>query len=210
MLPLGDFQTNAYLIRHAALPEECWLVDCGMEPAPMIAAIDRRGLRPAGIVLTHCHHDHIAGIDQVLAHYGPMPIACHILEAMWNQTPELNLSWFLGAPSTASPPTVLLEEGDACPLGEAWRMFHVPGHSPGSIAFLHEPSETLIAGDTLFAGSMGRVDFPTSDPEAMKRSLSRLMELSDTTQVFPGHGPSTSIGVERASNPFLRGGIPSF
>ena len=83
------------------------------------------------------------------------------------------------------------------------------GTGPGA-RVADEPSETLIAGDTLFAGSMGRVDFPTSDPEAMKRSLSRLMELSDTTQVFPGHGPSTSIGVERASNPFLRGGIPSF
>ena len=210
MLPLGDFATNAFVVTHESEPDRCWVIDCPGMPGELIDRIEARGLRPAGIVLTHCHHDHIAGIDTLLSRFGPMPIACHTIEKAWNESPELNLSIFLGTPATATPPDVLLEEGSPCPLGRDWNMLHVPGHSPGSIAFLHEPSHCLIAGDTLFAGSMGRVDFPTSDPEAMRHSLSRLMTLSDETRVFPGHGGPTTIGEERLNNPFLRDGIPVF
>ena len=210
MLPLGDFQTNAFVVCHESDESLCWIVDCGSEPAALIERIEARNLTPAGIVLTHCHHDHIAGIDTVLSRFGPMPIACHTIESAWNEAPELNLSIYLGTPATATPPNLLLREDSPCPLGVDWRMLHVPGHSPGSLAFLHTPTETLIAGDTLFAGSMGRVDFPTSDPEAMKASLSKLMRLSDATSVHPGHGPSTSIRHERVNNPFLPDGVPTF
>ena len=210
MLPLGDFQANVFLLPHEEDPEACWIVDCGPSPGPLMEAIQRQNLRPAGIVLTHCHHDHIGGIDEVLARYGPMSIAAHEEELKWNSTPELNLSAFLGQPSTATPPDIVLKEGGECPLGASWSILHVPGHSPGSVAFHHPDSGTLIAGDTLFAGSIGRIDFPTSDPEAMRKSLTRLMDLSDETQVFPGHGPPTTIGQEKAGNPFLRGGIPAF
>lgn len=210
MLPLGEFQANAFLVRHEEDPEACWIVDCGPGPGPLMEAIERRGLAPAGIVLTHCHHDHIGGIDEVLSRYGPMSIAAHGEESQWNATPELNLSAFLGRPSTATPPDVILEDGGECPLGRGWSILHVPGHSPGSVAFHHPASATLIAGDTLFAGSIGRIDFPTSDPEAMRNSLRILMGLSDETRVFSGHGPPTSIGHEKAENPFLRGGAPSF
>ncbi|MCH2161463.1 MAG: MBL fold metallo-hydrolase [Phycisphaerales bacterium] len=209
MLPLGDFQANAFLVRHQDDPEACWIVDCGPAPAPLIQAIKRHGVRPAGIVLTHCHHDHIGGIDQVLSEFGSLPIAAHVLEKDWNTEPMLNLSQFLGVPQTATPPGQLLEEDDPCPLGTDWRMLHLPGHSPGSLGFLHQPSGTLIAGDTLFAGSIGRIDFPTSDPEAMRGSLARLLELPDDVQVFPGHGEPTTIGRERVGNPFLRGGTPA-
>ena len=89
-------------------------------------------------------------------------------------------------------------------------IIHVPGHSPGSVAFLHGPSGVMIAGDTLFQGSIGRIDFPTSDPQAMRESLIRLMELPDETQVLPGHGGPTTIGQERTGNPFITGGMPSF
>ena len=210
MLPLGDFQANAFLVRHAEDSGRCWIVDCGPGPEPMLEAIERHGLTPSGIVLTHCHHDHIGGIDQVLAKHGPMPIACHELEKEWNGSPELNLSVFLGTPQTATPPDVILQDGGDCPLGPDWQIIHVPGHSPGSVAFLHGPSGVMIAGDTLFQGSIGRIDFPTSDPQAMRESLVRLMELPDDTQVLPGHGGPTTIGQERAGNPFIAGGKPSF
>ena len=210
MLPLGEFQANSFIVRHQEDAKACWIVDCGPGPEPLLARIDALGLRPEGIVLTHCHHDHIAGIDTVLGKYGPMPIAAHEEEWEWNATPELNLSAFLGRPSTATPPDVPLVDGGECPLGPDWAIMHVPGHSPGSVAFHHPKTSTLIAGDTLFNGSIGRIDFPTSDPEAMKGSLARLMGLSDETIVYPGHGPSTQIGQERVSNPFLRGGIPTF
>jgi glyoxylase-like metal-dependent hydrolase (beta-lactamase superfamily II) len=82
-------------------------------------------------------------------------------------------------------------------------VLHLPGHSPGSVALHNARHGILLAGDTLFSGSVGRVDFPTSDPSAMKRSLERMMLLSDETVVHPGHGPATSIGRERVSNPYV-------
>ncbi len=210
MLPLGDFQANVFLIPHETNHEQCWIVDCGPDPSPLLEAITRSGRTPAGIVLTHCHHDHIGGIEEVLAAHGPMPIAAHSREADWNQRPDLNLSAFLGTPTTCTAPTVLMEEGGECLLGSQWEILHVPGHSPGSVAFHHVSSNTLIAGDTLFSGSIGRIDFPTSDPNDMKVSLTRLMGLSDHTRVYSGHGPSTTIGAEKSGNPFILNGIPSF
>ncbi len=210
MIPLGDYQTNGFVVAAEDDDDACWIVDCGDRPEPLLDAVSSSGRRPVGILLTHCHHDHIAGIDRALARFGPMPIRCHHLEADWNATPMLNLSAFLGAPSTATPPDATFADGDPCPIGPGWSILHLPGHSPGSCGFHHAASGTLIAGDTLFAGSIGRIDFPTSDPEAMRGSLRRLMTLSDATRVLPGHGPATTIGRERASNAFLREGEPVF
>jgi len=210
MLPLGDYQTNAFVVEDEVDPGRCWIVDCGQRPGVLLDAVEASGRTPAGIILTHCHHDHIAGIDEALARFGPMPVSCHQSEAGWNQEPMLNLSAFLGAPSTATPPDALFEEGDPLPIGPNWQILHLPGHSPGSCGFLHAPSGTLIAGDTLFEGSVGRMDFPTSDPEAMRSSLARILELDDQTRVLPGHGGATSIGRERNGNPFIQGGKPAF
>ena len=210
MLPLGDFQANVFLVPHETDPDRCWIVDCGPDPEPLLEAIAHSGRTPAGIVLTHCHHDHIGGIEQVLAAHGPMPIATHTREAEWNQRPDLNLSVFLGTPTVCTPPDVLMEDGGTCLLGSQWDILHVPGHSPGSVAFHHPASHTLIAGDTLFSGSIGRIDFPTSDSDDMKASLARLMALPDQTEVFSGHGPSTTIGREKTGNPFIVNGVPHF
>ncbi len=210
IIPLGDYQTNGFVVADDADPARCWIVDCGQRPTPLLEAVEATGRTPAGIVLTHCHHDHIAGIDEALTRFGSMPIRCHAAEADWNGEPMLNLSAFLGAPATATPPDGVFDEGDPCPLGPAWRIMHLPGHSPGSCGFLHEPTGVLIAGDTLFAGSIGRIDFPTSDPEAMRGSLRRILALEDATRVLPGHGGETTVGRERAGNPFVEGGEPRF
>ena len=210
VLPLGDYQTNAFVVADEQRDDACWIVDCGDRPEPLLDAVEASGRTPIGILLTHCHHDHIAGIDRALARFGSMPIRCHGLEADWNGEPMLNLSALLGMPATATPPDETFDEGDACPLGPGWSILHLPGHSPGSSAFLHGPSGTLIAGDTLFAGSIGRIDFPTSDPEAMRRSINRMMSLDDAVRVLPGHGPATTIGQERTGNPFIRDGVAAF
>lgn len=202
-VPLGPYQTNCYVVEASDGVDRAFLVDCGDAPEPLFDALDRSGKVLGGILLTHAHHDHIAGIDRALSRYGSVPIHAPSLEAEWNMEPMLNLSAFLGRPARVAPPTDLFEEGDSCPLGPGWRILHLPGHSPGSSAFLHEETGTLLAGDTLFAGSIGRVDFPTSDPEAMSSSLKRLLDLDDGIRVLPGHGPETTIGRERASNPFL-------
>ena len=205
-MPLGPVETNCFILSVPSGPDPrgCYLIDCGMEPEPLLDRVAELALQPRGLLLTHCHYDHIGGVEHLLERFGPMPIWVHPIEADWNGDPMLNLSGMTPWPCIAPQPDMRFEDGDRLDLlGSQWNVMHLPGHSPGSVA-LHDPVHgILLAGDTLFAGSVGRVDFPTSDPGAMKRSLERLMTLPDRTEVHPGHGPATTIGRERLSNPYI-------
>ncbi|MBX3374122.1 MAG: MBL fold metallo-hydrolase [Phycisphaeraceae bacterium] len=207
---LGDWQTNCYLVTahaDAAEPAACWIIDCGFDPGPMLDAIRDRDLRPAAIILTHAHVDHIGGVEEIRARFPEAPVLLHEAERGFCSDPLLNLSAFVGMHLSCREPDRLLRGGEILELEDTrWRVLHVPGHSPGGIALVHDASGTAVVGDTLFQGSIGRSDFPTSDPDLLRTSLERLMELPDGTRVFPGHGPPTSIGAERRTNPFLRGG----
>jgi glyoxylase-like metal-dependent hydrolase (beta-lactamase superfamily II) len=204
---LGEFATNCHLVTVPATTA-CWVVDCGSEPAALILAMEREGLRPEAIILTHAHCDHIAGLDQLRRRAPGVPVYAHEAERGFCSAPERNLSAFLGAPVSVAEPTHWLRGGEVLTLaGASFRVLHLPGHSPGGIALVHDGearhAPQAIVGDTLFAGSMGRVDFPTSDPEAMRSTLRELMNLPDATVVYPGHGPSTSVGRERRGNPYV-------
>ncbi|HRQ72025.1 MAG TPA: MBL fold metallo-hydrolase [Phycisphaerales bacterium] len=205
IVTLGPWETNCYVV---SMPgsEECWIVDAGFNPAPLIDAVRRHGLRPTTILLTHAHLDHIGGLGDVLRAFPGTPIWLHTAEARWLNDPELNLSSAIGMPVTAPGPDRTLEAGEELTLaGATWRVLHTPGHSPGGITLVHDASKTAIVGDTLFAGSIGRSDFPTSDPEALVRSIREtLYALPDDTRVLPGHGPATTIGREKRTNPFVR------
>lgn len=205
---LGMWQTNCYVVHvpDGPDPKGCWIVDCGQRPQPLFALIDRDGLRPRGVLLTHCHVDHIMGVDEAIAKYGTMPILCHAIEREWNGDPMLNLSGFVGGMEVrVSAPTAFLADGQAIDLcGSRWQAIHVPGHSPGSLAYVHRPSRQAISGDVLFAGSIGRFDFPGCDGAALKRSVTQvMMGLPDDMTIHPGHGPSTTIGRERRTNPYV-------
>ena len=185
----------------------CWIIDASFEPAPIIAAIRTQGLAPEALIFTHAHIDHIAGAHEIIRAFPTLPIFIHEAEERWLLDPELNLSIFTGNPVTAPPATRLLKEGDSLTLtgAGAWRVLHTPGHSPGSITLVSTQHGVAIVGDALFAGSIGRTDFPGCSLEALSESIkTKLYTLPDATRIFPGHGPESTIGHEKRTNPYVR------
>ncbi|MDA0802736.1 MAG: MBL fold metallo-hydrolase [Planctomycetota bacterium] len=214
-VPLGVYETNGHVVwdpddeTHA-----CWLVDTGEHPEPLFALARQQGLVPVAILFTHAHVDHIAGTGQAVAKYPSIPRLAHPLEHGWFGDPDRNLSAFSGMPMTVPGPTGSLVEGQELELGSTrWKVIETPGHSPGSVSLVSTNLEQPVAlvGDTIFAGSVGRVDLPGSSPRDFEVTLfEKLLALPDTTVIYPGHGPASSIGKERASNPFLRSGRAAF
>ena len=202
---LGDFQTNCFVVRLEDEPA-CWIVDAGFDPEPMLTFIAREGLNPQALLLTHAHCDHIAGAGQVHARWPQLPILIHRSEATFLRDPMLNLSALLGDPIEAPGATGYLEHGGVLELGRVtFEVRHTPGHSPGGITLYCEKAGVAIVGDTLFAGSIGRYDFPTSDGQQLIASIrEQLLIMPEETVIHPGHGPTSTIGQERRDNPFLQ------
>lgn len=145
---LGPWETNCYVVSLPGRPE-CWIVDAGFDPDPLIGWVRRAGLRPVRIILTHAHLDHIAGVREVLAQFGPIPLAIHEAEADFLLDPDLNLSTFVEMNVTTPPADELLKDGQMLALGESqWRVLHTPGHSPGGITLHHAPSKQAISSLT--------------------------------------------------------------
>ena len=208
---LGRCQTNAYVVEVAPNQGQtgtsaCWVIDPGESPRPLLNFLRDKGLKPEAILLTHAHADHIAGVDEVRAMFANIPVLAHALEHEWFQDPQLNLSLFIGEPVSVSTPTGTLEHAQKISLGEIqFQVLHTPGHSPGSVTLYCPGQKFAIVGDTLFQNSIGRSDFPGSDPDVLMRSIKDvLLTLPGDTAIYPGHGPSTTIDKERRSNPFLR------
>lgn len=207
--PLGDWMTNCYVL-HRETPQPrgrpCWIIDAGFSPEPLIAYIREHGLVPAAVILTHCHVDHIAGLGIIKVIWPDLPVYVHEAEREFLAEPALNLSIALDEPLEAPPATHFMRDGDELTLdGFRFAVRHTPGHSPGGASLHNEEHGVVFVGDVLFANSIGRTDFPTSQGAALLRSIrDKLLTLPDNTRIFPGHGPSTTIGQERRSNPFLQ------
>ncbi len=204
---LGGFQTNCMIVTQGE-PEPgkpCLIVDCGYEPEELIEAVESQGLKPEKIVLTHAHADHIAGLLELHRRLSPIPIFMHRSEESWLNDPMLNLSAALGLSITAPSPSGFLQQDDTVDIEQiTFEIRETPGHSPGSISLIHAPSNTAIVGDSLFNGSIGRTDFPGSSFETLADSIRKqLYTLDPSTRVYPGHGPSTTIGHEMKTNPFV-------
>ncbi len=201
---LGPWQTNCFVVRTG--DRSCWFVDAGFSPEPMIRHVQSNGLEPRAVLLTHAHVDHIAGLAALREAWPQLPILIHEDEQRFLTEPALNLSLVLDERFVAPPATGTLQQGQDVELdGAAFEVRHTPGHSPGGITLYHEPCGVAIVGDTLFAASIGRTDFPTSNHEQLMASIrDQLLTLPDDTRVLPGHGPETTIGRERAQNPFVR------
>jgi hydroxyacylglutathione hydrolase len=212
--PAGSFQTNCYVVATAA-GEACVVVDPGQDAvAPLDAVLAEHRLTPVAVLLTHGHLDHVFSVAPVCDGHD-VPAWIHPADRALLTDPLRGLSpqatTAFGGPLTLREPREVRALDDDAVLelaGLTLRVAHTPGHTPGSLIFTtptDEGVEVIFAGDTLFAGSIGRSDLPGGDPAQMMASLrDRLMTRDDTAVVLPGHGPTTTIGRERVANPFLQ------
>jgi hydroxyacylglutathione hydrolase len=214
--PAGSFAANCYLAAPAP-GEECVIIDPGQDAEPGIQELlAEYRLKPIAVLLTHGHIDHMWSVAPVCDAKG-IPAYIHPDDRALLSDPAKGLSLmakqqFLGGMKFSEPDDVReLTDGEVFTMaGLEFTVGHVPGHTEGSVTFGTEPAAqdtdgTLFTGDLLFAGSIGRTDLPGGDHAQMLRSLAKTLTLPDATLVLPGHGPQTTIGTERASNPFLTG-----
>jgi hydroxyacylglutathione hydrolase len=195
----GIFETNCYLF-HA--PEGAILFDA---PDGSCDWLGRRGIDLKMLILTHGHFDHIPDVAKIKRKFG-CPIGCHPETAPMISDPNFFRSFGYGLEIEPVAPDFFIEatpERDL--LGAKFEVLEVPGHCPGSLCFLSRMDNVLVGGDVLFAGGVGRWDLPGGDGELLFQGIrEKLFPLADEVTVLPGHGPPTTIGEERRTNPFVR------
>jgi len=204
ILPVGPLQCNCSVIGDE-ISHEAMVIDPGDDIADVLAVIQKHKLKVKQIVITHAHIDHVGGAMKLRAATGA-PILLNHNDYTLLKMLDLQADWI----GMQSPGEVVIDHSlndqDKVEAGSLIaNVMHTPGHTEGSICLYFPAEQKLIAGDTLFAGSIGRTDLPGGSFEKIMRSLhDKLLSLPDETAVVPGHGPPTSIGAERETNPFLK------
>jgi glyoxylase-like metal-dependent hydrolase (beta-lactamase superfamily II) len=204
-IPVGPIETNAYLVGDPDT-HDAVLVDPGAEPERLLVQVRLGGWRLRELWITHAHFDHITAIDAVVAAIGSVPVRLHPADReLYATAAELTLR--LGGLIVEQPrtPTLDLAHGDVLQAGSVRATVrHVPGHAPGHVVFVLDGARAVLAGDTLFRGGIGRTDIPFGDHDLLLAGIRReLFSLPPDTVVWPGHGPATTVGRERAENPFF-------
>ncbi len=203
MLPVGPIQANCYVLGCEKTGKGV-VIDPGDEVNRIMKVLELEGVELEYILNTHGHFDHVGG-NAGLKRATGAKLAIHRLDApMLEHLGATAAAWGMTAENSPTP-DMFLEDGDILPVGDiSLEVLHTPGHSPGGISLFTDGM--VFVGDLLFAGSIGRTDFPGGDFDTLIRSVkTKIFPLGDEVQVMTGHGPSTSIRRERLSNPFLQG-----
>ncbi|GAV21734.1 MBL fold metallo-hydrolase [Carboxydothermus pertinax] len=201
-LMVGVIAANCHIV-WCEKTSEAVAIDPGGDGDKLLKFIEQNGLKLKYIVLTHGHGDHIAAVDEVRKNTGAK-VLIHPKDAPMLTDPNKNLSRFLGGAVKLAPADQEVVDGDEIIFGEEkLKVLHTPGHTLGSISLYGDG--ILFSGDTLFFGSVGRVDFPGGSWEKLLKSIrEKIFTLPDSIRVLPGHGPETTVGYEKKHNPFLQ------
>lgn len=204
------YDENSYVVYRSGR-QDCLVFDPGFEPNKIISYVTEHSLEPAAFAITHGHSDHIAGNQALKERWPDCPLVIGAGDAPKLSNPRLNLSAMLGIGLTSPKADRLLRDGDVFrAAGFEFDVYEIPGHSSGHVVFIagSESPPVAFVGDVLFAGSVGRTDFPDGNFGTLVRGIhEKLFMLADNTLVYPGHGSGTTIGEEKRTNPFV--GIPA-
>lgn len=194
---VGSYEVNCSILSKDG---RAYIVDPGQEGDRILGLLAKKGLEPAAVLLTHAHFDHITGIAELQKAFPDLPVYVHAADRPmfghpFNQVP--------GEYSSIGTPANLRDVGDLPKELPEMSVIHTPGHTPGGVCYHLAADRLLLSGDTLFARSIGRTDFPGGSMPEMLVSLKKLMQLPDDTVVIPGHGMFTTIGDEKGGNPYV-------
>jgi len=194
---VGPLESNCYIVGDEET-KEIFIIDPGGDYAGIKSVIDKNSLEPKAVINTHGHGDHIGANDRFLA-----PVWIHRLDAGFLQDPSKNMSGVFGFIMRNKEASRLLEDGDVLNIGKySLEVIHTPGHTPGSICLRAE--QEIFTGDTLFCQGIGRTDFQYGSEKDIIRSIKeKLFTLDDNYIIYPGHGPSSTIGNEKRNSPFI-------
>jgi hydroxyacylglutathione hydrolase len=201
------FEENTYVVWEPSR-KDALVIDPGLQPELILDFLREQGLSVAAILNTHGHADHIGGNAEVKAAFPQAPLLIGHDDAVMLTDADANLSAPFGMPIVSPPADRLLHEGDIVEEAGIWlEVLEIPGHSPGHIVFVYRGDPCLVfGGDVLFRGSIGRTDFPGGSAKQLYDGIhTKLFEMPPDTVVYPGHGPTTTVGHERRTNPYVGG-----
>lgn len=205
-IPVTELEQNCRVIANAA--GECVVIDPGGDVEKILGFVKSNNLKLKGIYLTHSHFDHCGGVAALLRAEPKLPLYGHPQEKGFRaRVKEIAHMYGLSDAFENSPePTQYLNGGETIQIvGAVVKVLFVPGHAPGHLCFYFPEEKTLVAGDTVFAGSIGRTDLPYGDHDLLLTSIKeKIFPLPDATIIMPGHGPDTTLAEEKRSNPYLR------
>ena len=201
-LALGSYQTNCYIVYNAD-SRECVLIDPGYEARTILDKLAELGLKPAAILLTHGHFDHVGAVEALVKATG---CALWMHQGDYSQAKDPTNTFFYPLANTELTEVQFCEEAQCISIDAlTFTVWETPGHTWGSVCYLCQ--DALFCGDTLFAGSCGRIDLPGGDRATMQTSLERFSREQADLRIFPGHGPSSTLAHEQQTNPYLGGGL---